>query len=465
MRRGLGLRGRASIAVWLVVTVAVIAAAASSWFVTHRVVRAQLDQSLQLAARGLPGAAVNARATSTDPRAVCVGGSATPSLGDAFLVQRTKAARRCVLAGSGPVPTLPRHVRSMRPGTARLLTVSVSGRGSMRVHVSAIELDDRRVVLVGTMRSLASVEKFERRLGFVLLGVALLAMAAGLALGGVAAAIAVRPVRELRREIADVAADADVSRRVTFAVGDPDLEEVVAEFDRLLVSLDDAERERARLISDASHELRTPLVSIRTNIELLQRGAGATTAERQAMLDDAQRQVVELVDTVEGLVRLARGRERGAGTESWVSLRSVIDAAAARASTHFPDTTIIVGDGTWSPTTWGVRSDIDSAVNNLVDNACRWASSAGGVVEIDVDIDGTITVADNGPGFDESALELAFERFWRADNARGMPGSGLGLSIVRTVARAHGGEAGVGNRVGADGAACWIRLPIRERAQ
>src|SRR5207244_8300937 len=84
----------------------------------------------------------------------------------------------------------------------------------------------------------------------------------------------------------------------------------------------------------------------------------------------------------------------------------------------------------------GVRSTIERAVGNLLDNAAKW-SPPGGTVEVAVR-DGVVTVRDHGPGIDATDLPHVFDRFYRAPSARGMPGSGLGLSIVRQVAEAHG---------------------------
>jgi signal transduction histidine kinase len=95
----------------------------------------------------------------------------------------------------------------------------------------------------------------------------------------------------------------------------------------------------------------------------------------------------------------------------------------------------------------------------MVDNALRhgggevriWARESGDRVELHV--------ADRGPGFEPGFIARAFERFSRADAARGRGGSGLGLAIVDTIARAHGGRAGAAN--GPDGGAdVWIEIPI-----
>ena len=86
---------------------------------------------------------------------------------------------------------------------------------------------------------------------------------------------------------------------------------------------------------------------------------------------------------------------------------------------------------------------------------------SGATVELELS-DGELTVRDHGPGFDEADLPHVFERFYRAEAARGLPGSGLGLAIVRQAAEAHGGYALAGN---APGGGALLRLsfgvPVR----
>jgi len=88
---------------------------------------------------------------------------------------------------------------------------------------------------------------------------------------------------------------------------------------------------------------------------------------------------------------------------------------------------------------------IDIAVRNVVDNAIRHAP-AGSDVSVAVTPAGTVTVDDRGPGVPENQKELIFDRFWRADRSR--TGAGIGLSLVRRVARLHGGDARVEDRPG-----------------
>ena len=103
------------------------------------------------------------------------------------------------------------------------------------------------------------------------------------------------------------------------------------------------------------------------------------------------------------------------------------------------------------------RSSLERAITNLVDNACKFDQS-GGPIAVVVD-GGTLTVLDRGPGIPAGEEERIFDRFHRADAARTMPGSGLGLSIVRdVVARANGTVAASAREGG--GASIGFTLPV-----
>jgi len=103
----------------------------------------------------------------------------------------------------------------------------------------------------------------------------------------------------------------------------------------------------------------------------------------------------------------------------------------------------------------GVPARIDRAVANLLDNAAKW-SPPGGAVEVRLR-DGELTVRDHGPGIPQDERTLVFDRFYRADEARGRPGSGLGLAIVRQVAESHGGSV---TAEAAEGGGALLRLRL-----
>jgi two-component system sensor histidine kinase MprB len=107
----------------------------------------------------------------------------------------------------------------------------------------------------------------------------------------------------------------------------------------------------------------------------------------------------------------------------------------------------------------GVERRLSRAVANLLDNAARF-SGAEGHVDVRLDPDGVLAVTDDGPGVPAESLPHVFDRFFRAPEARALPGSGLGLSIVRQVAELHGGHVSLDNAPGG-GARARLFLPQR----
>ncbi|HNM96544.1 MAG TPA: sensor histidine kinase, partial [Marmoricola sp.] len=108
---------------------------------------------------------------------------------------------------------------------------------------------------------------------------------------------------------------------------------------------------------------------------------------------------------------------------------------------------------------WVVVGDanaLERAITNLLDNAAKW-SPEGGTVHVELS-EGTLVVSDEGHGIAPDDLPLVFDRFYRSSDARSMPGSGLGLSIVKSVAERHGGSVRAGTAPGG-GAAFWFSLP------
>ncbi len=105
----------------------------------------------------------------------------------------------------------------------------------------------------------------------------------------------------------------------------------------------------------------------------------------------------------------------------------------------------------------GEPASLERAVTNLLDNSVKW-SPPDGKVTIRLH-GGSLYVADQGPGIAEEDLPHVFERFYRSPESRTLPGSGLGLSIVRRIAERHGGLVQAG-RAEEGGAAFWFRLPL-----
>jgi two-component system sensor histidine kinase MprB len=132
----------------------------------------------------------------------------------------------------------------------------------------------------------------------------------------------------------------------------------------------------------------------------------------------------------------------------------VVQRAVERVRRRAPNLDFDVRAEPWWVT--GEPSALERAATNLLDNAAKW-SPEGGVVTVTLE-QGTLTVADQGPGIAPEDLPHIFERFYRSAESRGMPGSGLGLSIVRSIAHRHGGEVMAGSNP-ERGAVFWLTVP------
>ncbi len=285
------------------------------------------------------------------------------------------------------------------------------------------------------------------RLAIVALGAVVLAAL----LGVVVSQGTLMPVRRLTDVVEEVGRTRDLSRRV--AAESPDeLGRLAASFNGMLGALEISLRQQRQLVADASHELRTPLTSLRTNLELLARGQPTDPAERQQVLVELVGQMERLSTLVGDLIDLARDEEATLPIEN-VRLDQVVADAITDVRGRYPRVRFeAVIEET---TVRGIRPRLARAVTNLLDNAGKW-SPAGGLVEVSV-TGGEVSVRDHGPGVAPEDAPRVFDRFWRAANARSLPGSGLGLSIVKEVAESHGGSVTVEHASGG-GARFRLRL-------
>ncbi|HXM57963.1 MAG TPA: HAMP domain-containing sensor histidine kinase [Candidatus Dormibacteraeota bacterium] len=318
------------------------------------------------------------------------------------------------------------------------------------IRILTVRITDN--LTLQSARRLTDVDQTLGYLKLVLFFVAAGGVALAALLGRLIATAGLRPIYRLRQAVDHVTETGDMTRGVPYT-GEDELGRLGAHFNRMLGALDQSLRTQRQLVADASHELRTPLASLRTNIEVLQRSPNLVPAERDRLLNDVIAQVVQLTRLIQDLIDLARGDQAPQEMEE-VRLDWIVAAAVDRATTNWPavafradmDESVVVGQA----------DRLDRAISNLLDNAGKW-SPAGQTVEVRV-VDHEVTVRDHGPGIDRADLPHVFDRFWRAPAARGMPGSGLGLSIVRQVAESHGGT--VTAELPADGGTLMrLRLP------
>lgn len=323
------------------------------------------------------------------------------------------------------------------------------GEASQSMRTVRIQGTPYRVVAVqaggGTAlvmtQSMESIDYALRRLKVILL----LCSAAGVALAGVAGwAVAANGLRPVRRLTAATERVARTSELTPIAVtGHDELARLTTSFNAMLQALDASQTRQRQLVADAGHELRTPLTSLRTNIELI--GQAADNAERSLsdeqrheIMGDVRSQLEELTTLVGDLVELARDEPMTRDPEP-LDLSDVVTQAVDRVRMRAHNVTFDVALEPWM--VFGEPQLLERAVTNLLDNAAKW-SPPEGTVHVRL-TDGDLTVADEGPGIDPADLPHIFDRFYRSSEARTLPGSGLGLSIVRRAAERHGGTVDV----------------------
>jgi signal transduction histidine kinase len=264
--------------------------------------------------------------------------------------------------------------------------------------------------------------------------------------------------RELMSEVArtaeSISEQGDLGRRVAGAGAD-DVGQLAATLNRMLDRLDGAFRRERRFINEASHELRTPITICRGHLEVL--GANPTSDHLQqsvALVVDELHRMGRIVDD---LITLARADSDDFLRRETIPLDRFLADVGTKAA-QLMDGRLHVIPAIQGASLEGDPQRLTQALINLLQNAAVHGRRGSSVVlRVTEEEQGwRFEVADAGGGIALDPVESVFRPFSRGGTH--VPGSGLGLTIVRTIAEAHGGAAGVVNRPG-EGATFWIRVP------
>lgn len=357
--------------------------------------------------------------------------------------------------------------------TANLLVLAAGGLAfSVTFRLLASEIFDDRVRrgqsgsggpggpagISGTGQSL--LDAFGESVDIALL----VSLAVGVVAAGVVAWLVTqrmtRPIETIRSATRAIA-DGNFSHRVA----DADIVELDAlgqDVNHLAQTLEDTEERRARLLSDVTHELRTPLASIDGFVEGAMDGVFSTEEMYVAVTDETAR----LVRLVEDLSVLSKTAEHSLDLESTqVPLSAVAVAAADQLRPQYADRSVSMDVDTRSdPIVNGDERRLIQIVTNLLANALGHVDE-GGTVRLVVGDDGSaasISVVDRGDGIRAEDVERVFDRFFRGSNARRRAGTGLGLSVARGIAEAHGGMLVATSDGPGLGATFTLTLPLIE---
>jgi signal transduction histidine kinase len=423
----LGLRARLTAVATAVVALALLAGTVLLLVALQRSLIAAVDEAARQRAHDV--AALVDSGQLPNPIPVAAG---TP------LVQVVDSNDRVVAASTGGdrlvAILLPDDVAAVRDGDIRTIDGARLGlSGELRV-VGEPAGRDQTVLVAMSLSEVESSLQIVRTA--VIVGAPLLvagfAIVCWLLVGS-----ALRPVAALRRGAEEITTTRQAGR-LPVPEADDEIRRLALTLNDMLARLERSSAQQRSFVADAAHELRSPLTAIRTQLEVAR--AHPAEADWGQVTADALTDVERLSRLVDDLLVLARVEESGARPPvGAVDLARVADDVVARMVSQ-------VALRRTGADELIVRIDADAMariVANLVDNAVRHATTA---VTVDVR-DGpgggaVVSVADDGPGIPASQREQVFERFARLDDARSRDagGTGLGLPIVRELARSQGGE-------------------------
>ena len=417
----------------------------------------QLDETLQVRADALTALArdrdgrIAGAAARDDETVVQVLGSdgtvlgALPASAETALASASELKR----ARGGAVFVERESMPTLDDGPARLLVRPVVDEGETLFLVVGASLEDRDEALDGLLAQLLVAGPLAL----------LLATGAGYLLAGAA----LGPVEAIRRRADEVSTER-TGQRLPLPAARDEIHRLGETLNAMLGRLEAGIARERRFVADASHELRTPLALLRTELELALRRT-RTHEELEHALGSALEEVDRITGLAEDLLVLARMDNgqlslRRDNVSTSELLRTVAERFSARAASEgrkidfdAPADNVIVVD----------RLRLEQALGNLVDNALRHGAGTVRLAASRGDDEVELRVSDDGAGFPPDFLPRAFQRFARAEEARGGASTGLGLSIVQAIVRAHGGFVRADNGPNG-GAVLTIALPGESQA-
>ena len=341
--------------------------------------------------------------------------------------------------------------------------VLLDNRGGYRALLVA-KIEGTQIVVGLPLREIRTTIA---RLNIVIIAVVVIVVLVAASIGAFLVRYALKPLDRLTETASAVTkqpldrGDVRLALRVPpqYTNTESEVGQVVAALNLMLDHVDEAfqsrfesEEKMRQFVADASHELRTPLASIRGYAELTKRGGEKLSKDMKQAVDRIESESIRMTSLVEDLLLLARFDEGHALQMESVDLAQIVRDALSDAYVTSPEhewgaegveePVLITGDG----------SAIHQVVVNLLANA-RVHTPPGTSVEVRVkqSADKTVLqVEDTGPGIPRDARKKLFERFARGDSsrARSSGSTGLGLSIVDTIVKAHGGEVTLTSKPG-----------------
>lgn len=318
------------------------------------------------------------------------------------------------------------------------------------------------------VRSVAAAQKVDSTIG-ALLRLALLVLPVFVLLAAVSGYLVTRrafvPVRRITRTAREISEGNDLSRRIGLTGGTDEIHTLAAEFDSMFARLESAFENEKQFTSDASHELRTPTTVILSQCEYAL-AREDTRGEAREALEAIRRQAEKMAALLSQLLTLTRAdkahRKLNAEPVDLSELTAVVAEQQAELSagkgisleSDIQPGIVVQGDETL----------LMRMLINLMENGVKYGRPGGHLRILLTARDGraVCSVEDDGVGIAPENLDKVWQRFWQADPARSCGGAGLGLSMVKWIAEAHGGTVAVQSTPGR-GSLFTFTLPCEKK--
>lgn len=225
-----------------------------------------------------------------------------------------------------------------------------------------------------------------------------------------------------------------------------------------------ANEDRRRFLQRLDHELKNPLTAIQAGLtNLTYEPLGDYLAGEVSAVQAQVQRISQLVADLRKLASLETTPVERAGVNVAELLSEVVGLVKERTNDRDRKISLILPNAPWPlPEVEGDPDLLLLAIHNMLDNAIKF-TCPGDTIEVRAFDDGgevVIEVADTGPGIPEAEIERVWEELYRGEQARGFPGSGLGLPLVRAIIEGHGGSVGLRSRSN-QGTAFGVRLPAK----
>jgi signal transduction histidine kinase len=337
------------------------------------------------------------------------------------------------------------YERPQFDATGRTIGVDIrQGRGKIRRFRASP--DAQSFFLVFVARDISDLERLRDRTRRQIVQLGLATVGLGLLIGLAFSHSIMRQVDAVNKTAGAIRAG-DLSRRIPLTGAGDELENLALNLNGMLDQIERLMNGMREVSDNIAHDLRSPLTRVRNRLtEALKADPAEKDAALRATLEDAER----MIGTFNALLSIARIESgEGAGHMEPVDVGAIVAEMAELYEPAAQDAGFALSvQMEPSPPVRGSRALISQAVANLLDNALKYASG-GNRIEISVRRTPKNTVrlavADDGPGVPQSDREHIFKRFVRLETSRSTSGSGLGLSLVSAVARAHGARIVVGD--------------------